>query len=108
MIIGAMRAEEARVHNSFEGFHQFTSEPKDDDLSTRDPYGSFEVFFHCPFLKMAYDMLQGGDYPESSSPGWYWVACFPGCLPDGEPMGPFATSRDALEDADEWNVEFDD
>jgi hypothetical protein len=31
--------------------------------------------------------------------GWYWWACFPGCLPDGEPMGPFKTEAEALEDA---------
>ena len=39
--------------------------------------------------------------------GWYWWACFPGCLPDGdgEPSGPFATEDDALEDAREG---FDD
>ena len=31
--------------------------------------------------------------------GWYWWACFPGCLPDGPPIGPFATSQEALADA---------
>lgn len=31
--------------------------------------------------------------------GWYWHACFPGCLPDGDPNGPFATKADAIEDA---------
>ena len=31
--------------------------------------------------------------------GWYWWACFPGCLPDGEPVGPFATEAEALADA---------
>lgn len=30
--------------------------------------------------------------------GWYWQACFPGCLPDGEPNGPFASEREAIED----------
>src|ERR1017187_2208461 len=23
--------------------------------------------------------------------GWYWWSCFPGCLPDSEPNGPFDT-----------------
>ena len=32
-------------------------------------------------------------------PGWYWQACFPGCLPDGEPVGPFNSEQAALEDA---------
>lgn len=31
--------------------------------------------------------------------GWYWHACFPGCLPDGEPSGPFASEAEALADA---------
>lgn len=22
---------------------------------------------------------------------WYWWSCFPGCLPDSDPIGPFAT-----------------
>ncbi len=35
------------------------------------------------------------------SPGWYWRACFPGCLPDGEPNGPFETKSAAIEDAQE-------
>jgi hypothetical protein len=33
--------------------------------------------------------------------GWYWWSCFPGCLPDGDPMGPFETEEDALADARE-------
>lgn len=33
--------------------------------------------------------------------GWYWWTCFPGCLPDGEPNGPFATEAEALADARE-------
>ena len=33
--------------------------------------------------------------------GWYWQACFPGCLPDSDPVGPFATEAEALADARE-------
>jgi hypothetical protein len=32
-------------------------------------------------------------------PGWYWWSCFPGCLPDGDPVGPFDTEEEALQDA---------
>lgn len=32
-------------------------------------------------------------------PGWFWWSCFPGCLPDSEPNGPFATEAEALADA---------
>ncbi len=31
--------------------------------------------------------------------GWYWQSCFPGCLPDSDPIGPFATRDEALADA---------
>ena len=31
--------------------------------------------------------------------GWFWWTCFPGCLPDSEPVGPFATEQDAIDDA---------
>lgn len=33
--------------------------------------------------------------------GWYWWACFPGCMPDGDATGPFKTEAEALEDAQE-------
>ncbi len=29
---------------------------------------------------------------------WYWF-CLPGCLPDSDPIGPFATEAEALADA---------
>jgi hypothetical protein len=31
--------------------------------------------------------------------GWFYWFCFPGCLPDSEPAGPFETREAALEDA---------
>ena len=36
------------------------------------------------------------------SPGWYWWGCFPGCLPDGDPIGPFDSEEEAIADAQEW------
>jgi predicted RNA-binding Zn-ribbon protein involved in translation (DUF1610 family) len=32
---------------------------------------------------------------------WFWHSCFPGCLPDSEPFGPFETAAEALADARE-------
>lgn len=32
-------------------------------------------------------------------PGWYWQSCYPGCLPDSEPVGPFPTQCAAITDA---------
>jgi hypothetical protein len=33
-----------------------------------------------------------------AEPGWYWWPCFPGCLPDGDPLGPFTTCEAAVAD----------
>lgn len=35
--------------------------------------------------------------------GWYWHSCFPGCLPDGEPNGPFDSAEAAETDAQDWS-----
>lgn len=29
-------------------------------------------------------------------PGWYYWYCFPGCLPEGDPTGPFKTEEEAI------------
>lgn len=63
-----------------EGYHQFT-----------DGGGSLEVFWH--------DESEGGPEDLFAGPGWYWWACWPGCLPDGDPTGPFASSTAAWRDA---------
>ena len=39
--------------------------------------------------------------PGTFAPGWYWWKCFPGCMPDSDPCGPFATEAEALADARE-------
>lgn len=63
-------------------------------------YGSFEVFYDGP------DIPKWGSVPrnynaqgEPVEAGWYWHACFPGCLPDGDAHGPFNTSELAYQDA---------
>ncbi len=36
--------------------------------------------------------------------GWFYWSCFPGCLPDGEPNGPFDTEEAAIADMREnWS-----
>lgn len=39
--------------------------------------------------------------------GWYWQFCFPGCLPDSDPVGPFDTEAEAIADAqgDTWHLD---
>lgn len=34
-----------------------------------------------------------------ASEGWYWWTCLPGCLPDSDPIGPFDTEEEALQNA---------
>lgn len=41
------------------------------------------------------------DMEEPCDDGWYWWPCFPGCLPDSDPIGPFDTEEEALADAQE-------
>ena len=65
-------------------FHEFTTEEN-------ESYGSFEVFFTCG----SFDQ----DSEESFEPGFYWQACFPGCIPDSDAIGPFMTEQEAIEDA---------
>lgn len=42
---------------------------------------------------------QVGDCWGVNPAGFYWWACFPGCMPDGDPIGPFDTEAEALADA---------
>lgn len=78
------------------GFYYSTAEREVSKTALPD----IEVFHIGP-------VAMGGCTPEcpiadgfhAEHVGWYWQACFPGCLPDGEPCGPFATEADALADA---------
>ena len=101
MIIGTVRPEEARVSDSREGYHEFHMD------KTRETHGSFEVFWDDADTVNGHDRNYDGE-GEPVTPGWYWWACFPGCIPDGEANGPFASSSQAHEDADEWAPEYDE
>lgn len=37
------------------------------------------------------------DDGEPLAQGWYYWFCFPGCLPDSEPSGPFKTRASAVQ-----------
>jgi hypothetical protein len=64
-----------------------------------DPYTlpDIEVFYD-EGTNFPYELL-GKDEPVFLEPGWYWWSCFPGCLPDSDPIGPFDTETEALQDA---------
>lgn len=58
-------------------------------------HGSFEVFY-----KEANGELDPNGEPYET--GWYWWPCWPGCLPDGDPMGPYESEREAIEYAQDF------
>ena len=105
MIIGTVRVEEAKVFDSEAGYHAFHDE--DGNAS-----GRFEVFWHE--VNDEYDECLWGNeqcaialaFATPDKAGWYWWPCFEGCLPDSEPVGPFAHSLDALCDADEFHPDY--
>lgn len=39
---------------------------------------------------------------EPYAPGWYYWYCQPGCLPDSDPIGPYATEAEAQEAHQDW------
>ena len=53
-------------------------------------YGSFEVFFDIKQLTLT---------GKEVGVGFYWWPCFPGCIPDSDPIGPFETEEEAIRDA---------
>ena len=42
------------------------------------------------------------DDGEPYEAGWYWWSCFPGCMPDSDPFGPFDTEEEAVADAQNY------
>ena len=80
-------------------YHTFVSEEGDE-------YGSFEVFYKdqetCDEDNSEYseDDIEA-ERVELRRPGWFWWSCFPGCIPDGDPSGPFNTEEGAIKDARE-------
>lgn len=107
-IIGTVRPDEARAFDSMAGYHQFHTEEQ--QAECRSTYGSFEIFWHDGGHMVEAeegDCMPLDEWRDAEAAGWYWQACFPGCLPDGEPSGPFASSAQALEDADPWHPDFD-
>ena len=77
-------------------FHQFTTE-------TGESYGSFEVFHAQGRENVDYHDLP--EFQCITGAGFYWQACFPGCIPDGDAIGPFDSETAAIADADPYRTE---
>jgi hypothetical protein len=57
-------------------------------------WDGFAVPSDCPG-----DPLDSAVNDPADLAGWYWQACYPGCLPDSDPIGPFPTEEEAMADA---------
>ena len=81
-----------------------------DPTRESDPFAlpNAEVFYRTQTAiqsdkALGYDCWQDAGEPDGSfSDGWYWWSCFPGCLPDSDPVGPFDTEQDAIDDAQDY------
>ena len=71
---------------------QYYSDPKREQSLTALP--DIEVFWLCKN-----EIRNEENHAVYLEQGWYWWSCFPGCMPDGDPIGPFDTELDALRDA---------
>jgi len=69
------------------------SDPEDAQHPTALP--DVEIFDSTAILA---DVTQTEWY---TGPGFYYAFGFPGCLWDSEPIGPYATAEEALQDARE-------
>ncbi len=69
-----------------------------DPTRESDPYAlpDLEVFYA---RKGELPSETEGDEPSEA--GFYYWACFPGCMPDSDPIGPYDTEAEALDDARE-------
>lgn len=73
--------------------HYRDSSREDDAYSLPD----VETFYRTKAENAADGWVDGDG--EAMGTGWYWWSCFPGCLPDSDPFGPFDTEEEALADA---------
>lgn len=83
--------------------------PKPDPAANQHAgqHGEIEVFWlsQADANRQAAEAEAAHCYHEAAAileagEGWMWWSCSPGCLPDDPcPCGPFATSREAYDDA---------
>ena len=57
--------------------------------------------YALPDIEVFYQNEWLNDDGTMTEQGFYYWYCFPGCLPDSEPIGPFDTEQEAIDDARE-------
>ena len=73
-------------------------------MGDEEPEGipaGMEVFYRTAAENEADEWVD--DEGEAYGEGWYYWACFPGCMPDSAPFGPYATEEEAIADLNAWN-----
>lgn len=66
---------------------------------------NLEVFFVSLADQTPDSVYWDNDDNEPMGEGWFYWYCQPGCLPDGDPVGPFMTEDLAYMDADSQDFE---
>jgi len=91
-----MARKPIHTSNSHAGYHPFRDEMGKPMKGTscwivwRD-YGDVD--------RSEFDLDDDEEFDPHEYEGWYYTPCYPGCLPDGDFTGPFATSRAAYREA---------
>lgn len=72
------------------------SQAYSDPIREDDPHAlpDIEVFYRTDTANRADGWID--DEGDPLPGGWYWWTCFPGCLPDSDPDGPYDSEADAL------------
>lgn len=66
------------------------------DYETAYDHAHVEDAVYCPSCEREAESVE-----DTNREAWFYWFCFPGCMPDGDLMGPFETEEDALADARE-------
>lgn len=72
-----------------------------DAVTMDDGYGGvvLESSHEIDLNEVQTAISSGNTVSITPSEGWFYWTCFAGCLPEGDPVGPFDTMDDAIDDA---------
>ena len=72
------------------------------DTDLMEEYASFHEYRLCNMnSKVREQMIDSIIAQQGITGGWFYQFCFPECLPDSDPIGPFATADEARTAAQE-------
>lgn len=60
-------------------------------------YMSESDFIDADVDSWIYDLMLDRNTNPADAKGWYYWYCFPGCLPESDPRGPYDTEQEALD-----------